>query len=257
MTSATSPGVASPTANGTMLNFPRTACRKGSCTSSECSRACAASLSRTCGSASAAAAASRSTSTTPSGVAKARADGRARPGTGTRCVGPNSTTRRIVSRPAASRRVRGSGDGARIDVAGVRDDHRLGQRGARRGSPRRVAEERTHVRRQRRRRSGVEHSGHGGRAHSGHRTPPRFGGQATGARRRRRAGFSRPSSRPAEAGPTARLPSGGPAIERTGLAVRTHLTTLGGRAGNSTCVRGGPRAAGAHVESSVDASRTR
>ena len=45
----------------------------------------------------------RSTATSPSGVANARTEGNGESADGTRCVGPNSTTRRIVSRAAASR----------------------------------------------------------------------------------------------------------------------------------------------------------
>ena len=60
---------------------------------SECSNACDASLVVTCRSFSASATAAQSTAISPMGVANASTDCKASPRIGTRCVGPNSTTR--------------------------------------------------------------------------------------------------------------------------------------------------------------------
>jgi hypothetical protein len=70
-TSATSAAVVLPTASGTSSKLPSTVCRKGSCTSSECSWAWAASLATTCGRSARESSAARSSGMLPSGVAKA------------------------------------------------------------------------------------------------------------------------------------------------------------------------------------------
>ena len=78
-TPATSSAEAIPTEKGTSEKGPSTVCRKGSCTSSECSRRWAAPFRVTCGSASARAAAAPSMGTAPSGVRKTSSSGSASP----------------------------------------------------------------------------------------------------------------------------------------------------------------------------------
>ena len=129
---------ASPTTSGTSAKSPSTRCRNGSCTSSECSCACAAALTPTCGRPRERAAPPprrpgrrRAASRTP------RAAGSARPRTATRCAGPSSTTRVTVPRARTrAARTRAAATAPGVDVAGVRDNDRLrrGARGA--GRPR-------------------------------------------------------------------------------------------------------------------------
>jgi hypothetical protein len=92
-TPATSSAEARPTAKGATVKDGSASCRKGSWTSSECSRAWAAALHRTCASPSARVASASSTSTSPSGVMSRLASGSARPATATWWAGPTSTTR--------------------------------------------------------------------------------------------------------------------------------------------------------------------
>ncbi len=95
MASATSAGLASPTASGTSSNADRHVCRKGSWTSRLCSPAWASSRSTHWGSDSSERRASSSRGTSPNGVSNAPMPLSARPRTGTKWLGPRSTTRRI------------------------------------------------------------------------------------------------------------------------------------------------------------------
>ena len=79
-TSAVWAGPASPMASGTTAKSPSTACRNGSCTSSECSWMCGPSAMATCGKSRISAIAAASTGTHPKGVSKASAAGAAMPG---------------------------------------------------------------------------------------------------------------------------------------------------------------------------------
>ena len=100
-TSATSSPVAAPATRGTRSNSPRRVWRKGTSTSSECSRAWASGITRTCGSRMDAWAPSGSTRTSPRGVANHGSPGSASPRIGTKWAGPTRMTRLMMSALAA------------------------------------------------------------------------------------------------------------------------------------------------------------
>ena len=85
-----------------MLKSSSTRCRKGSCTSRQCSRAKTASSTRTCGADNRGRSAGQSTATVPSGEAHESTDVVAMPLKPARCAGPSITTRLIVPRRLAS-----------------------------------------------------------------------------------------------------------------------------------------------------------
>ena len=165
MTSPTSCAVASPTANGTMLKVPSTACRNGSWTSSECSSACAASLVATW---------RQRQREIDRGAIDGHGAERRRERSDRRQREPahRHAMRRAEQHDAADRlaagceaRIGRRGDRSRIHVAGVRHDDRLGHAGTRfpRASPAARCARTSAASIEGA--LGVEHAGHGGRAY--------------------------------------------------------------------------------------------
>ena len=120
-----------PTASGSSVKSGSTLCRKGSCTSSECSSACACALTVTCGRWAMLRAAAASSVTRPSGVSNASTLGQRQAAHRDAMGGAEQHHAADARGNWLERGIGGCRDGAGIDITGMRDDQGFGGQGVR------------------------------------------------------------------------------------------------------------------------------